>query len=239
MVNIKNGYPKKEINSSGTQISTVYYSTVESEIDAKLLELKGEGFSRLMKTTENGIYELECVQILNTDGEYSNEPDRSYGALSQTLSGSLLSMPLEQHPNYRTKWNHYLFGKTSTVPSFWNTAVNTQLTSSDYVWGDKLADRPDKTWQVVKDPTMPGVQHYTIPTYVLTETARYRSFQEAARALGDRVGKRVSPATRIPVSGNRDWLCEDGRIAWDGKFWTASYTYTLSGPGGWNSELYN
>lgn len=239
-MNIKNGYPRTEVNTNGTQITTVFYSTVESDIDGMLASARSEGaYNRITKSTENGIFELECVQLLNTDGERAEEPDRSYGALLPTLSGSLLSMPLEQHPNYRTKWNHYLFGKTSTVPSFWNTATNTELTSSDYVWGDRLSDKPDKTWQVVKDPTMPGVQHYTIPTYVLTETARYRSFQEAARALGSKVGRISSPKTSITVSGNRNWLCEDGRIQWDGKNWIGSYTYTLSGPGGWNNELYS
>ena len=240
MVHIKNGYPRTATNSNGSQTTTVYYSTEGSEIDQKYAELMAAGITHITKTTENGIAELEVLEEVNTDGESAEKPDTSYGAKTATLHGSLLSMALEQHPKYKTNWNHYLFCKDSqTKPSFWYTAKDSSLSSSDkdkYKWGTRLSDRPDG-WYIIEKTKQ--ADYFVIPTYVLEETARYRSFQEAAKAIGDKVGRRVSPETRISVKSGRDWLCEDARIQYDGKNWIGTLTYTLSGEGGWDSDLYD
>lgn len=240
MIHIKNGYPRTATNSNGSQTTTVYYSTEESEIDQKFAELMASGIDHITKTSESGIYELEVVEDANTDGESAEKPNKNYGAKTATLHGALLSMPLEEHPKYKTNWNHYLFCKNnSNKPSFWYTAKDTSLSSSDnanYRWGSYISEKPEG-WHCI--PKTKHAEYYQIPTYTLEETARYRSFQQAAIAIGDKVGKRVAPVTVLNIKGNRDWLCEDANITYDGKNWLGRLTYTLSGVGKWDSDLYD
>lgn len=240
MAHIKNGYPITETNQNGTQVTTVYYSTNPDELSGMAAGMTDNRFIRVSQRCENGIYELETVEQVNTDGEAAEKPNKNYGAKTATLYGTVLSMPLEQHPKYKTNWNHYLFCKDSqTKPSFWYTAKDSSLSSSDkdkYKWGTHSSDCPDG-WYII-DPTK-HANHYEIPTYVLQETARYRSFQAAAVAIGDKVGRIVSPTAKITVKSGRDWRCDEGRIQYDGKHWIGTLSYTLSGEGGWDKDLYS
>lgn len=239
MANIKNGYPITEKNQNGTQITTVYYSTDEGEISSMAAGMTDNKYLRVSQRCENGIHELEVVEDANTDGETPERPNKNYGAKTATLHGAVLSMPLEQHPKYRMNWNHYLFCKDSqSKPSFWYTAKDSSMSSSDkgkYTWGSQRSEKPEG-WYVI-DPTK-HANHFEIPTYVLQETARYRSFQAAAQALGGKVGKIASPSASISVESGRNWRCDEGRIQYDGKHWLGTFSYTLSGPGGWDSDLY-
>lgn len=236
MAHIKNGYPITETNQNGTQITTVYYSTNPGELSNMAAGMTDNKYIRVVQRSENGIHELEVVEQVNTDGETAEKPNKNFGSKNPSLHGALLSLPLEQHPKYRVCWNYFLFGKSGNVPSWWSTATSPVTNEDNYLWGQRIGECPAR-WKILKAPTK-HANHYEIPTYVMQETANYRSFQQAASALGSKVGRIATPSHAISVTGGRNWRCDEGRIEYDGKKYIGTFSYTLSGPGGWDSDFY-
>lgn len=250
-MNIKNGYPTHEQTSSGWTHTTVWYGSMEEmeslQLNYPLGAIAGNGritYNSLKPS--GGFWELEVRAETTNDGDAVEEPPNTYGKKSAQIHGAVMAMPLEAHEDYRTNWNHYLFADpdTDAVPSWWSSASDAVLDSEQakkYEWGKALSDRPvveGKKWHVIKEPQMPGVQTYDLAVVTMTEGARYRSFRAALTDMGERLNRLVSPFTRYTVSDGRNWKCDDMTISWTGKFWIGNYSYTLSGPGGWNKKLY-
>ena len=157
------------------------------------------------------IWHCEQKYTLAADGELTEKPDNAYGKKSAQLKGSMLSIPLEVHKNYRAKWNYYLAAAPgeSSVPSWWNSAKDTVLNHSDsqkYAWIKTPGELPnDKKgrWHILKDPVKPGYETYDVATYSVTETARFRS----ANAAG-------SIFRRIPPGGHRTVSPTTGQTGW-------------------------
>ncbi len=207
-----------------------------------------------IKNTEYGY--LKSVQIQQEDGDiwaiqykYStatnssaNPPvtDTSYGEKSATLSGGMLQLPLEKHPNYLTCWNHYLFGHAGSpmFPAWYNTAKNTKSDDPAFVWGKALSERPDGM-VVLADPVKPGVNGYDIATYQVTETAKFRSSGKAGEFVANKLNKISAPDTTFGITGG-NWKCDNATVSWRNKAWYATLTYTRSGDSeGWDPDLYN
>ena len=252
-MHIKEGYPTEENTQNGKMYTCVYYGTLDEMRDLQArypIGSSGEQGVVAQNTIKpsRGFWELEIREDSNCDGDTVEGPDTSYGKKSAQVHGSMLAMPLEAHPNYRTNWNYFLFAApgVSGVPSWWETAedpVLDEAIAEEYQWGRSTAELPvlgGKKWHVVAAPTMPGVQTYDMASYTMTEGARYRSFRSAVIDMGRRLNKIVQPFTRVPeleIEG-ATWKCDDVAIQWTGKYWIGTYTYTLSGPGGWNDKLY-
>lgn len=192
------------------------------------------------------IWHCEQKFTLAADGELTEKPDNAYGKKSAQLKGSMLSVPLETHKNYRAKWNYYLAAAPgeSSVPSWWESAKDTVLNHSDsqkYAWIKTPGELPnDKKgrWHILKDPVKPGYETYDVATYSVTETARFRSANAAGKMVANVLNKIGAPENAFSIQkGN--WKCDDASISYNGKDWLATLTWTLSGDEeGWDKELY-
>lgn len=209
------------------------------------------------------LYEVEIEWSLsyNPDGFMSDEEQLDQVEKS-TLSTANISLPLQGARNYRTNWNYYLIAlgdSTGIIPSWYYTATDTFLQpgSADffkYRWVKQLSEVPtqqDKLtgtyWQVVKSgtttckPRKLGVQSYDYSTYVITEIKQFSTQQDAGAA----VSKYVNRIVDIPPNGdfgvtrtNCDWKIDDAQVSFNGDKWEVTTTYTMSGYGGWDKDLY-
>ncbi len=78
---------------------------------------------------EGSVWECELRYDVSMDWQSVARPPTQWGVKSAQLHGSMRSMPLESHPNYRANWNHYLAAAPgiSVVPQWWNSATDTLL----------------------------------------------------------------------------------------------------------------
>ena len=192
------------------------------------------------------IWHCEKKYTLAADGELTEKPDNAYGKKSAQLKGSMLSMPLETHKNYRAKWNYYLAAapNVQTLPSWWESAKDTVLSHADsqkYAWIKTIGELPvgkDGRWHILKDPVKPGYETYDVATYSVTETARFRSANAAGKMVANNLNGIGAPENTFGIkSGN--WKCDDASVSYNGKDWLATLTWTLSGnEEGWDKELY-
>lgn len=179
-------------------------------------------------------------------GDYSSPPAKGYGKKSAQLKGSMLSMPLESHPDYRTNWNYYLAAApgVSAVPSWWETARKTNISEGEaqkYRWVKTPGECPgDKKglWRPLCDPVKPGVNGYDKATYSITESARFGTARAAGRMVANTLNRIGSPGETFGImEGN--WKCDDASVSWNGKHWVATMTWTRSGNDkGWDKDLY-
>ena len=190
-----------------------------------------------------------CEKKYSTDtngNSTSDKPHTVYGKKSATLKGSMLSMPIESHPKYKTCWNHFLAVApgASSSPSWWKSATDTLLSSSDaqkYAWikspGETPVDAKGR-WSIVK-PLKAGVETYDVAVYSVTETAKHSSSSAAGNAVAGKLNKIGSPETSFGISGG-NWKCDDASVFYDGKDWFSTVTWTLSGnSSGWDNDLYS
>lgn len=253
MAQIKFGYPTLERSQSGSLYTIVYYGGKDEIADLQNEHPIGEFseygilVSNAMKPVDS-FYELELRYQANSDGSGVEPPDTAYGKRSATLHGSILSLPIEKCNQYRTCWNYYLMAEPNTkdVPSWWQTAKTVALSSAlaqKYQWCKSPGEAPytgKNRWHIIKEPIKPGVETIDYPTFTMTESARYQNFKSAVSMVGRRMNMIVSPFTSgVNASGGRTWKCDDASVQYSGKYWIASFSYTLSGPGGWDTDLYN
>lgn len=243
----------KEQDSNGCISTLIYLGKQEEALSIQANHPIGEqGDAGRLKS--NRVYQespnlwaCELRYESDVNGQYATAPNTAYGKKSAQLKGSMLSMPLESHPDYRTCWNYYLAASpgTSAVPSWWATAKDTTLSNTDaqkYRWVKSPSECPmDKKglWRIIKAPEMPGVESYDVATYSITESARFGSPTSAGNFVSNRLNKIGSPSTTFSISGGT-WKCDDASVSWSGKYWLATLTWTKSGNDkGWNTKLYN
>ena len=191
-----------------------------------------------------------CEKYYSTDsigGVSSDKPFTEYGKKSATLKGSMLSMPLEAHPKYKTCWNYFLAAApgVTSVPSWWNSAKDTVLSSDDsqkYAWvkfpGEVPSDSKGR-WRMIKDPLKPGTDTFDVAVYSVTETAKYSSSSAAGKSVANQLNKIGSPGNKFGIGGG-NWKCDDASVFYDGEDWFATCTWTLSGnSNGWDKEIYD
>ena len=152
---------------------------------------------------------------------------------------------------------------TTVVPAWWATATNTYMAPTDavhYMWVKSLDSVPvpetdedgnvKSYWCVVKDPNnnvackpvKVGVETYDKAFYVITEVGEHRSKTKAGWATAEL----INTVVRSPLLGDfgvtpsgYDWKVDSIDIAYDGRRWRASRTYTRSGDAlGWDPDLY-
>ena len=196
-------------------------------------------------------WECEFRYEANADGVFVQAPERGYGVKLTTLHGAVLSRPLECHPDYLAKWNHYLFAAPGVTPDsgdwLWHdTATDALIDAEDvrkFAWGKSLSDcptNPDGTrWTAVAEPTKKGIDSYDIATYTITETIRCASRSTAGSQIAGKLNKIGSPGTTLGITGG-NWKCDDAEVSWNGRCWIARLTWTRSGDDdGWDTDLYD
>ena len=197
------------------------------------------------------IWVCEKKYVTDLDGEPRDRPNSEYGKKSAQLSGSMLSLPIEGLAKYRKKWNYYLMAApgVTAVPSWWDTATaqTTELTGNDaqkYAWVKSLSEAPvDKNgrWHALKNPTKLGQESYELPTYSITETAKFRSARSAGRMVAGKLNQIGKPDEDFGMTpSGYNWKCDNATVSWNGKYWLATLTWTRSGNNkGWDRDLYS
>ncbi len=196
---------------------------------------------------EGSVWECELRYDVSMDWQSVARPPTQWGVKSAQLHGSMRSMPLESHPNYRANWNHYLAAAPgiSVVPQWWNSATDTLLdieTQKSYCWCRSYSERPgtpEGLWNILRRPRKPGVSSYDVASYSITETARFRSHTTAGKMAANALNRIGTPCTVFGISGG-NWKCDDAEVSWNGRFWLARLNWSHScSESGWDSDLYS
>ena len=223
------------------------HSVNESTSDGKLVSVNIDQLA-------GGSYRL-TAKYLNANGDSgtltpTTPPDYSYGTYSAQLNGSMLSTPLEQHPDYLRNWNNFLIARYAvgdsvpSTPAWWSTAdADDVIPSADqltYRWSEdgNLPIEDGYNWVVLQNPQMPGIQSYDVAAYTQTESARFRSYALAAAAVAAKLNTVLTHPTIEPGFSGGSWKCDGASVSWTGDYWLATLTYTYS-KDGWNTTLYN
>lgn len=115
---------------------------------------------------EGPIWSCELEWSIEYDANGNEIPKgSSYGPKQSSLTVRMLSLPIESRNNYRTNWNYHLIALgTNTVPSWWETAKTTAITSESdiqtYRWVKEASEIPlektnGKSWRMIKQKTKP------------------------------------------------------------------------------------
>lgn len=94
--------------------------------------------------------------------------------------------------------------------------------------------------QVQRNP-MHGVSSYLVPGLVWSKNYVTRSFSDSiVRALGTIDTPAIGALGQRPpsISGHRNWLKIRVKADWRGNIWKVSESWLLSGPGGFNPDVY-
>ena len=254
----------REKTADGTVITITWYGTqneCESMLASAAINSTTAGLGRLVsagtRPGEGGFWEVyyKYSTAGYASGSSVTAPSTVVGEKSATMNCSMMSTPLEQHPNYKLNWNHWLAaryktGSAPSAPSWWtNQGASYVIPSADQKTfkvlnsNTELPQSPDLegyTWEIIATPAMPGVTSYDVACYTQQEKARYRNFADACAAVKNRANKTFTSAQIVNngfTGGN--WKGDGASIAWDGEYWIATFTYTFSAnASGWNSTLY-
>lgn len=210
----------------------------------------GKLVSATISQSAGSIY-LLTAKYLNANGASGTSspvtpPDYAFGEKSASMDGTMMSTPLEQHPDYKMCWNHYLSARddASSSPQWWANVTTPILGANAeyYKWLSSPGELPvgfdqdGHYWSIIKNPTMPGVTSYDVCCYTQTESARYRTYALACAAVAAKLNKIGAPTISPGFSGG-SWKCDRATVSWTGDYWLATLTYTYSAAG-WNSTLY-
>lgn len=260
---IQLNYRGKQYSKNLTeQITRETYIGTENDIDSFISSKsigvyqvgKGKLFNIQKNQQEGQFFTARLEYTKSEDEQGDNGFDQTtgeYGKTSQVLSVRNMSLPIESHPNYRTKWNHYLIAKNgyqTTVPQFYFSAKNTVTNDENYKWVQDLSNIPDG-WSIVREgkntaqPWKPGVESFDFACFVITESRKFNSAQNAGKSIE----KKINTIVESPKYGDMgltengyDWKIDDCNIAYNGKYWIATTTYTRSGNNrGWDKDLYS
>ena len=251
-MNVKLGSRSKERSDNGV-ISSVTMTGPKDDIEALYNSLVPGMF------TENGkvaavrmfqespqIWACEIRYGSDSDGNDNDEPNTVYGKKSAQLNGSMLSLPLEAHPDYLVCWNHYLVASpgTNAVPAWWKSAKDAVIAGADnkkYMWVKDLSAAPQESsgiWHAVKAPVKAGTETFDVAVYSITETVKCRSCNAAGALVANQLNKIGKPTYTLGIVGG-DWKCDNANVFWGGKAWFATLTWTRSGNNkGWDKDIY-
>ena len=230
------------------RISTYTYYGSRSEIEtlAAAHTIGEAGNSGRLKSLKFGlekdtVWKCELDYEIYADGSVE-APSTAWGAKSCRLRGGMLSRPLEAHPDYRTRWNHYFFARSgvSVLPQWYANATDTTVPAADrenYAWS-RRPDGGDEGFVLLAGPAKPGVDSFDTAVYTVTEAARFRTASAAGSMVAAKLNKIGAPSETFGNS-NGNWKCDDAEVSWSGKYWIAKLTWTRSADdSGWDSELY-
>lgn len=246
---------------------TVTYTGTRTELKSYLDSLtvgngnsSGEYVSGANLSQKAGdIWQLEITYSDPTKGtgDYTDVPNTAYGKKSARLDCGVMSVPIENLPEYLMNWNHYLMARIDsedsaypTTPDWWETA--------DYEDRIPVADRPDfrwvkdaaecpldadsngKYWVIIEYPTKPGVTCVDMATYRIVESVKCKTAKSAGQYAANIINTITTPNERLGISKSAgNWKCDGASVSYNGKAWIATMTYTMtSNSDGWDEDLY-
>ena len=252
MLKLKHKSAVRTLNSGGTSYREIYYGTRE-EVEKRSSALSvgdrdktGEFELVSWRTRQIGgpVYEIELVwENLNAGSNLRFLIGR-HGPREHSLDVTVMSVPLERHPDYRTNWNYCLAAKgTDTIPAWWATATDPVLAASQrssYRWvkTPNAVSALGEAWHLLKMPTL-NSESWLMPSYTITEFSRHCTLRDASWAAAARAGKICDPELGDFNVEVENWLNLGGQIYPDGRRYVAKVIYKASpDPEGWNETLY-
>ena len=252
MLKLKHKSAVRASNAGGTSYHETYYGTRE-EVEERSAGLtvggrdnSGEFELVSWRTRQIGgpVYEIELVwEKMNTAGNLRFLIGR-HGPKEHSLDVTVMSVPLERHPDYRTNWNYCLAAKeTDETPAWWSTATDPVLNEqqrANYRWvkTPNAVSALGQTWHLLKMPTM-NSETWLMPSYTITEYSRHCGLRDASWAAAARAGKICEPALGDFGVSVVNWLNLGGQIYPDGRRYVAKVIYKASpDPAGWSTTLY-
>ena len=252
MLKLKHKSAVRSTDSGGSAYREVYYGTRE-EVEERSAGLSigdrsqsGEYELVSWRTRQVGgpVYEIELAwENLNAGSNLRFLIGR-HGPKEHILDVTVMAVPLERHPNYRTNWNYCLAAKgTDDVPDWWATATDPILTSvqrANYRWvkTPQSVVSLGEAWHLLKMPVMNG-ETWLMPSYTITEFSRHCTLRDASWAAAACAGKICTPALGDFGVSVPNWLNLGGQIHPDGRRYVAKVIYKASpDPAGWDDTLY-
>jgi len=243
----------REMTADGETSTVTYYGSREEMETLYRAHYPNEaGEDGRLKTlrlyqASGDVWEVELRYERHQGGVSAKAPDTSFGRKSAQLQGGMLNVALEIKSNYKANWNHYLAASpkvgSNTAPAWWATATDTVLDlaqSAQYRWVKSPGECPvdsDGKWRIIKEKTKKS-ENFDVATYSITESARFGSAAAAGRMVADYLNRIGSPSETFGITGG-DWKCDNATVAWTGKYWLATLTWTRSGDDqGWDRDLY-
>lgn len=185
---------------------------------------------RLVPKPGGGLFEVELIYAPadEDEGGFGSNVRAVYEYTTEDID-----VPLAQHPNYQTKWNHVILEKDGELWSwndfdiFWKEAVD--LTIPDVFFGifqwSKPGDSVPEGWRVIRSETKPGVESFRRGVVVITVTRKSRS-KKAFERESKTDYTRQNPPKDFGHKG--EWLRGGSRIYPEGKSWIMTVQYTNS-----------
>ncbi len=243
----------REFSADGSVTTFIYFGSQQEMLELQNSNLPGiisqDGLLKSSRLTqsEGDVWSLEMRFETGNDGSSVTAPSATYGSRSATLKSEMRSIPLENHPSYRTNWNHYLAAApdvSGTLPVWYQEAADSVITGNDaqkYAWITSLSELPSDSkgrWSILCEPLLKGVDSYDAATYSITEAIRCRTASAAGDLVANKLNRLGTPENQFGISGG-NWKCSDAAVSWSGKFWLATLTWTRSvNNSGWNEILY-
>ena len=253
MLKLKHKSVVRSTNSGGASYRETYYGSRE-EVEERSEELtigdqdqSGEYELVSWRTRQVGgpVYEIELVwENLNAGSNLRFLIGR-HGPKEHLLDVTVMAVPLERHPDYRTNWNYCLAAKgTDDIPAWWTTATTPVLTAAQrtsYRWvkSPQAVSSLGESWHLLKMPVMDS-ETWLMPSYTITEYSRHCSLRDASWAAAACAGKICQPTLGDFGVSVTNWLNLGGQIHPDGRRYIAKVIYKgAPDPAGWNSSLYD
>jgi len=252
MLKLKHKSAVRSTNSGGASYRETYYGT-RGEVEARSRALSigdrdrsGDYELTAWRTRQIGgpIYEIELVwENLNAGSNLRFLIGR-HGPKEHTLDITVMPVPLEDHPDYRTNWNYCLAAKgTELTPEWWETATDPILSAEERIYYRWVKTPSGVTalgenWHLLKMRTM-NCESWLSPSYTITELSRHCRLRDASWAAAARAGKICMPELGDFETGIESWLNLGGQIYPDGRRYVAKVIYKASPyPSGWDERLY-
>ena len=251
---LKNGFQSRilERSADGDNTIIVYRgSQAEMEQLADSLEANSPDAPGMLKSLRikqesPRIWCCECRYETDRGGNIS-APDTTFGKKSATLRGSTHALRLSEHPAYRMCWDHQLIAAPgiTRLPTWWDSAatprIGIETDAANYRW-QRPGTQPVRTaagvWQILAEPTKPGVETFDWSCYTITERARFRSDRSAGRMIAGKLNQIGTPVTTFGITGG-NWKCCDAGVTWNGRCWVATLVWSRSRyETGWDTDLY-
>ncbi len=253
MLKLKHKSVVRSADSGGESYREIYYGTRE-EVEERSAGLtigdrdqSGEYELVSWRTRQIGgpVYEIELLwENLNAGSNLRFLIGR-HGPKEHTLDVTVMAVPLERHPDYRTNWNYCLAAKeTDEVPEWWATATDPVLTAvqrTSYRWvkTPHAITSLGESWHLVKMPVLKS-ESWLMPSYTITEFSRHCTLRDASWAAAACAGKICAPALGDFGVNVANWLNLGGQIHPDGRRYIAKVIYKGSpDPSGWDDTLYD
>lgn len=183
---------------------------------------------------EGGLASVECSYGGFQDGENPDEEEPSY---TYELSISVGEDPIETHFRYKD----VPAAELAIIQNL--KAGKLTETDEDYIYKNGTDHEQGQIFEITSErgrelasKIQRGIESYLQPAQIWRASFVSKNLPPAS--ILNAVGKITSAPGAPTVSDDRNWLFLGASVTETDKIFSISYEYQLSGPGGWDTELY-